>query len=691
MIDSMTCLRRGIDRQHQSPAGLTGSGANRFRVVRRILSRAIGASVAALAVLGACTAVAQAAIDFAPCSKGNDFACAHLSVPLDPSGVLPGSVSLAIKRHRAAVGEAHSAIIALAGGPGQSALPFAEQFAELLGPVAATRDLIVFDQRGTGKSGALACHAFERLSEASTPGKALAECATQLGPSRTLYTSADTVADIEAIRRAGGYEKLVLYGTSYGTKVAELYAQEHPEHVEALVLDSVVPPNGPDTFNRSTFAAIPRVLRQICAGGACYGLTANPVADLARLLRRMRHGPLHARAFGPAGHARTVLISPEGLLDVLLMGDFSGGLRAELVTTVRAAARGDMAPIARLFETLHPSEDDEEEDFDGPLYFATTCEEQQFPFSRTASPAERLSESIAAADSHASDFLPFSAADAIGFSDIPSCIHWHYSTPAPATDQAPFPAVPTLILSGADDLRTPTANAREVAAQIPGSQLLVVPYVGHSVLGEDPTSCAQTALQALFASGHVKACRAEREPARLRPASEPPRTLAQVPPASGYSGLPGRTAKAFRLTLADLGRQLNLMLESSGSIEDLLSGSALSTGGLRSGWASLGIDIDFHDYSFVPGVTISGRLGRETAALRIGGSAAATGTLHMGSHRMLVGELGGTAVRLPASPKAAAAIVGADAPASAEQDPGDPAARARARLLARRLERILGP
>ncbi len=58
-------------------------------------------------------------------------------------------------------------------------------------------------------------------------------------------------------------------------------------------------------------------------------------------------------------------------------------------------------------------------------------------------------------------------------------------------DDAPLPNVPTLILSGADDLRTPTANAREVAAQIPDAQLLVVPNTGHSVLGADPTTCAQ--------------------------------------------------------------------------------------------------------------------------------------------------------------------------------------------------------
>ena len=83
--------------------------------------------------------------------------------------------------------------------------------------------------------------------------------------------------DIEAIRQAGGYEKLVLYGTSYGTKVALEYAERYPQHVEALVLDSVVPAGGPEPFALATFQAIAGVLDELCANNACAGITANPL------------------------------------------------------------------------------------------------------------------------------------------------------------------------------------------------------------------------------------------------------------------------------------------------------------------------------------------------------------------------------------------------------------------------------
>ncbi len=651
----------------------------------------------AAAILSACAwvctlaglqplAAAQAQIAFTPCGNSNDFACGHLTVPLDPSGATPGTITLAMRRHRAPVGEARSAIIALAGGPGQPALPFAEAFAELLGPIAATRDLIVFDQRGIGLSAPLACHAFERPDLYHSFGAALEACGDQLGPTRALYTTADTVADIEAIRVAGGYEKLVLYGTSYGTKVAEQYAQEYPSHVEALVLDSVVPPNGPEPLDRPTFAAVPRILRQLCAANACARVTPNPVADLARVVARMGHGALRGRAIDGDGRAHTIPLSSDELVGLLLAGDFSPLLRAELLTSVAAAARHDTAPLARLVATAASAEG-ESEDFDSPLYYATTCEEQDFPFSRAATPKARIAQALAAAGAlPASAFAPFTASNALALSDIPACAYWPFTTPAPALDQAPLPNVPTLILSGADDLRTPTANAREVAAQIPDSHLLVVPYTGHSVLTQEQTPCASDALQALFAATPVKPCAATPAPASLRPPPLPPSRIALVSPARGYAGLPGRTLHAVTLTLGDFIHQLVLQLTLSGSLESIAA-PTLRFGGLRAGWARLaGGAFTLHDYAYVPGVTISGSIKGEAEDLLVSGQTAAHGTLRNGPHKSLIGTLGGRHVVLSASSiasaVASAAIVGRDARESSHAGSDSSAARSAARRLA---------
>jgi pimeloyl-ACP methyl ester carboxylesterase len=650
------------------------------------------ALVAVLACMSAVAVCASAQIAFAPCADSNDFACGHLAVALDPGNPAAGTITLALRRHRAPVGDPRSAVIALAGGPGQPALGFAGQFAELLGPIAATRDLIVFDQRGIGLSHPLSCRAFEGRGPFGPFGRLLETCAAQLGAARALYTTAETVADIEAIRRAGGYEKLVLYGTSYGTKVAERYAQQHPGQVEALVLDSVVPPNGPDALDRPTFAAVPRILHQLCSAHACSRITGEPVADLGRVVRRMRHGPLRGRLIDPQGKAHTALISSDELLELLLAGDFAPLLRAEFVTALRAAADGDSAALARLLAGGGRAGGGEGQSFDAPLYFATTCEEQSFPWSRASSPAARIAQAAAAARALPADaFAPFTAANALDESDVRACAHWPFTTPAPPPQDARLPNVPALILSGTADLRTPNANARAVAGQIPGSHLLIVPDTGHSVLTTEPGSCAKEALQAMFSAQPIRGCHATATPPELRPAPLPPVRLALVPASRGYRGLPGRTLDAVKLTLNDFVRQLILQLTSVGSSEGIIALPTLRTGGLRSGWAQFAKGaLIFHRYTYVPGVTLSGTIKSEEAAVQVGGSSAAHGTLRLGAHDALIGTLGGRRVHLNSSPGATAAIVGVDAQASFNLAPDRAARSSAARELARLVGRFLG-
>jgi pimeloyl-ACP methyl ester carboxylesterase len=613
-------------------------------------------------LLGVLASTAQAQISYGPCPETNDFACGRLVVPLDPSGHTPGSITLAIRRHRAPVGTARSAVIALAGGPGQAANSFAENFTQLLGPILSTRDLIVFDQRGTGDSGGLACRALGGPDENGPPSMLIPECATQLGPTRGFYTTADSVADIEAIRQASGYEKLVLYGTSYGTKVAEQYAQDYPSHVEALVLDSVVAPDGPDQLDRSTFAAIPRVLAQLCAQKACSHITPHPDRDLAELVQRLRKGPISGRVIDGSGVAHTVRVSSNDLLGMLIAGDLAPVLRAQFPAAVRAALDGDTAALARLDAyASNGSPEGSADGIDVPLYLATTCEEEQFPWNRAATPAERLKQAIGVAEKlPPSTFAPFTAANAINLSDIPECAYWPFATSGPLIDEAPLPAVPTLILSGADDLRTPTADARALAARIPGSHLLVVPDTGHSVLGTDPSSCSSDALDALFAGRPIKPCATGAVPASQRPTPLPPARLADVTPAKGYHGRVGRTLEAVRRTLSDFSYQLTL--KASSQFGALLGGPPkLKVGGLRSGWASLtGEGLSFHRYTYVPGVSIEGSIATGKATLHIGGSEAAQGTLRLGPRETLSGTLDGQRVHLASvSPKAVTAQVAA--------------------------------
>ena len=209
-------------------------------------------------------------------------------------------------------------------------------------------------------------------------------CASQIGARRGLYTTAASVEDIEALRANSGYEKLVLYGVSYGTKVALDYAARHPDRVAGLILDSVVLPPGPDPLQRSTFAAMRRVLTELCAGGACSGISGNPAGDLASRVRSLARKPLRGLLTSARGVHQRVEIVRADLFDVMLTGDLNPTLRAELPGALTSARKGDSAPLIRLVArsagiiSFARSQASGSE-FSDAVFASTLCEEARLP------------------------------------------------------------------------------------------------------------------------------------------------------------------------------------------------------------------------------------------------------------------------------------------------------------------------
>ncbi|HMJ03715.1 MAG TPA: alpha/beta fold hydrolase, partial [Conexibacter sp.] len=355
--------------------------------------RLVGASLvtALTAVLGVGAASADP-LDRCGIAAKDRTLCGRVVVPLDRSGALAGSVSLRVRALSPARGAAATGtVLALAGGPGQAAVPLLEDFASVLAPGLRTRRLVTFDQRGTGGSGRLRCTA---LSARGSLAEVIGRCASELGPRRTTYTTATSVADIESVRAALGVERLILYGASYGTKVALLYAATYPQHVERLVLDSVVPPEGIDPFQRATLASIPRVLRTLCAADC--GFTRSAAADVAQLAHRLARSPLRGTAIDGSGRPHRAAIGEPGLLALLLTGDFDRFLRAATPAAVRAALDGDAAPLLRLAARSAPDALATSGDSDA-LYAATTCEDGGVPWAPGTPMAQRRAAVEAAA------------------------------------------------------------------------------------------------------------------------------------------------------------------------------------------------------------------------------------------------------------------------------------------------------
>src|SRR3954452_5626333 len=207
--------------------------------------------------------------------------CGTMVVPLDRSHAVRGRIGIKFAVLGKLRGKAP--ILALSGGPGQAGVILLDDFADSLQPALhGGRAVVVLDQRGTGYSGTLRCKPLEK-SDLLKAGREAGICAKRLGAKRDYYFSEDSVADMDALRATLGIKKWSLYGVSYGTHVATLYAQRHPDRVDRLVLDSTIEPSGPDPLYGPTFAAIPRILRGVCGGGLCRSVTKDVVADTSRL------------------------------------------------------------------------------------------------------------------------------------------------------------------------------------------------------------------------------------------------------------------------------------------------------------------------------------------------------------------------------------------------------------------------
>jgi pimeloyl-ACP methyl ester carboxylesterase len=623
-------------------------------------------TAAAAATWLALAAPAEAAPRFERCGEFG-FGCTRLSVPLDRSGALPGRVSLFVKRIRARERPRRGALVVLAGGPGQSATDaFRDGALSILSPALRHRDLIVFDQRGTGRSGLLRCRALERANLLDA-GAAAGRCAARIGPRRAFYTSRDSVEDVESIRAALGYERIALFGSSYGTKVALGYALAHPANVERLVLDSVVEADGPNPLYLDTLEAVPRVLRTLCGAG-CSAFTRDPVADVATLVGRLARAPLRGRVVLANGKVRRTRLTRQDLFVVLVAGDLNPALRAGFPGSVRAALDGDSAPLMRLRERAYAvgGEPPPPRVLSATLYAATTCEETPFPWPRTTPPEpapRRAAARAAAAALPDRSFFPFDRATATGTDLIELCDRWPAAPGAPTLGPGPLPDVPVLLLEGQDDLRTPVENARRVATGLPAARLVVAPATGHSALGSDPSGCTSVAF-ARFMQRRPFSTRCPRARRDFRPSPPPPTRLRELPPAAGVAGVRGRVLTTISRTLHDLAFDAIAGLIMDPGARDFAHG-----GGLRAGSYRLNVrgDLLLRRLAYVPGVRLSGRIGRfidtrrERGRLRVdGGPGIPDGVLRIRARRVS-GTLGGRPVKARLDPPFAAATVRAAA------------------------------
>lgn len=379
-----------------------------------------------------------------------------------------GTIELAVVRVRRE-GQASGRVHALlAGGPGDSGVDEVLSLARQGGASWFTLmdgDVIGIDQRGTGASLPNLASKVRYALPLDRPGSPEAwlptiEAAVRREAQRLrdegvdlqAYNSEESADDVEAVRRAFGYGKLVLWGRSYGSHLALATLRRHPDSVERAIL---VSPEGPDHTWKSP-TEVDAVLARIAGRAGAPGL----LDDMRKVLGDLSRTPVSVPVMDPATRAERVIVL--GKFDVqLVVAQAIGDPRAlaGLPAAFRRMAAGDYRTMAQLALAARSR------------MGVQSAMKHAMDLSSGASPARRARiahEARTALLGNAMNFPGMELAAAWGIRPLPDA----FRTPVRS-------AVPVLLIVGDLDVRTPVANAEEIATTLPNGRVVVVENGAH--------------------------------------------------------------------------------------------------------------------------------------------------------------------------------------------------------------------
>lgn len=394
--------------------------------------------------------------------------CGSLSVPL----VAGDPRSPRIDIHFVVIGaqarnKKPDPIIYFAGGPGQSAIDLAGPVSQALGPLLSRRDLILIDQRGTGRSAPLRCEGGPDVTGREAELERLARCrrALQALPHGDLrqYSTAAAVADTEAIRIALGTPRVNLVGTSYGTRMVLEYLRRHPQSVRRAVLDGPTPPDMvlPVSAAADADAALQAVWRHCRADAACNQAWPALQQRIGQLLATL---PRPVTLVDPeSGEERRLTLTPAALLGLLRAPLYVPSLTAALPAAAHAASEGRIAPLYALARSAQVAAG--RGGFSEGLHYAVVCSEDA-PWM----PPPPLADH--------GGFGP-----ALGEFYREVCAQWpRAKLPADFRRFSPTP-VPAMVLTGGADPTTPTRHGERLVQGLGArARLINVPQGGHALM-----------------------------------------------------------------------------------------------------------------------------------------------------------------------------------------------------------------
>ena len=360
-----------------------------------------------------------------------------------------------------------------AGGPGQSAMSLAGPVSRMVSRLSNRRDVVLIDQRGTGKTAPLKCEEdrpTQPLAESADPArqlKRLQACRAVLeklphGDLRQ-YTTLVAMQDADAVRLALGAEKINLVGGSYGTRAALEYMRQFPSAVRRVVIDGVAPPDMvlPASFSTDTQAAFDGLLAACEADATCAARYPALRRDWRALLASL---PRDISLLHPVtAQPEKLTLTRDTLLGMVRGPLYVPSLTAALPLALGEATRGRFEPLAGLSSALGGGRAGA---LAAGMHFSVVCAED----------VPRLAQ---ATDTPGADFGG-------GFADLyrKVCAHWPRGEVPPAFYTLPPAPAATLVLSGGMDPATPPRHGERVAAALGAkARHVVVAHAGHGVLG----------------------------------------------------------------------------------------------------------------------------------------------------------------------------------------------------------------
>ena len=362
----------------------------------------------------------------------------------------------------------------IAGGPGQSAVGIAEHIFYTFNEVRKNRDIVFVDQRGTGKSNPLNCTDFDDaqyqlslLQQQQRLKSAVQLCVEQLGDQTQFYTTPYAVEDLDAVRQVLGYERVNIWGVSYGTRVALEYMRRYPEATRSSILDGVAPVSIalPWHGGEDALASLRLLSEQCSAMESCAKTYGDVLRNAETIAQRLAAKPVEVTIAHPRTQAPfTLTMNHQIFASMIRMALYTRDLSTLLPLAITNARDDDYALLASLISMA--GEQTELINISYGMHYTVLCNEDYPQYQN------RTDVSV--------DFLSANLAQA--FADV--CEVWprypvddNYFTPVTSD-------VPTLMLSGQRDPVTPPRWAEQVGQHLSRSRHLIAPGGHHSITNE---------------------------------------------------------------------------------------------------------------------------------------------------------------------------------------------------------------